>query len=145
MRTPLKGGSSYKDKQYLIKWLHPSIPSLLPKTSQRIHRGRVHRSRAESSRGDVGHLLRQHKGASWPAQTPANGGGMSRRSELFSQVGSMRLSGSPCGRTRRRIWEPVLMFPSAVKKFIALIPKAFWELVLFALYHVTGGESGNIL
>lgn len=70
---------------------------------------------------------------------------MSRISELFSQVGSMRLSGSPCGGTRRRVWEPVLMFPSAFKTLIALIPKAFWELVLFALYHFTGGESGNIL
>lgn len=75
------GGSSYKDKGYLIKWPHG--PSLLPKRRHSLHRVGV--EQGESSRGAAGHLLRQHEGWLLLSGTP----------ERFLQEGSIRHVGSP--------------------------------------------------
>lgn len=133
MGTPLKGGSSYKDEEYLIKW--PHSPRLLPKRRHSIHRVGV--EQGESSRGAVGHLLRQHEGAWWPALTPAvwdtRALPLSGEHEARGEPPVVGPEGEPGGS--------VLMFQSAFKKFIVLIPKALWELFLFALYYFVGRES----
>lgn len=60
---------------------------------------------------------------------------------------SMRLSGCPREATEwwgeRGDMGAGSDVSISFQKLIALIPKALWELLLFALYHLTGGEAGN--